>query len=418
MKTSRFAHLDVSGPSRLSTAYGRIARSLLAVMTLAAVAVGCSSDDGATVRDLGAEEGGSADSSDSASASASGSASASAPASGSSSATASGSSPQDQSPDSEVSADGGYEYATNVAAHRLVSADVCEIKSLLDAETIDYSAIEEVYRDGGNSVNGDGSIRTLAGFATATDRRHGLDQYYDSATPLDEFITAAIEGTGGFDGAGDQVRAQGIEKGIQNQLMVAWVRHELVSALDKADEGDFDPQEGAVHNWDEAWAFYHGAEPGCGPWATAESRAEDFGTMSSDGDGSQANKKILGAMIIGRDALLAEDADAAGAAYEEIVRNLGVTYSQATIRYASVIEDDLASDDAEQAAVHQAEGLAFWRVIEADAARSGADVDAVNAIYDPASEPGANGYGDTVRDALASFWDANGITDGDIGQLE
>jgi hypothetical protein len=213
------------------------------------------------------------------------------------------------------------------------------------------------------------------------------------------------------------VRAQGVEKGMQNQVMIAWVVHELETALAEAADGDFDPAEGAVHNWDEAWAFYHGAEPGCAPYATANSRAGNFGTTGADGETARANEAILAAMIEGRDALLAEDAAGAEAAAAEVVRNVVITYSQAVIRYASLVEDDLAADDTALARVHQAEGLAFWRVIEAIVTPLGADAEAIDAIYDLAEEPGANGFGDDVRAALEPAWEALGISGDDIGEL-
>ena len=60
--------------------------------------------------------------------------------------------------------------------------------------------------------------------------------------------------------------------------MVAWALHEVVAAINKAADGNFDPASGAPHNWDEGWAFYHGADPGCGPFATADKRGGNFGT--------------------------------------------------------------------------------------------------------------------------------------------
>ena len=95
-----------------------------------------------------------------------------------------------------------------------------------------------------------------------------------------------------------------------------------------------------------------------------------------------------------------------------------VIYSQAAIRYASLIEGDLADGNDAKAKEHQAEGLAFFRVIEATVAPEGADIDAINDIFDLANEPGANGYGDEVRAALQPAWDALGITADDIGTLQ
>jgi hypothetical protein len=105
-------------------------------------------------------------------------------------------------------------------------------------------------------------------------------------------------------------------------------------------------------------------------------------------------------MIEGRDALLAEDADAARAAADEVLRNVVITYAQATIKYAGSVTADLEDGDADLARVHQAEGYAFFRVIEPMLAEAGGDVDTVNAVLSLANEPGANGGEDEVRAAL------------------
>lgn len=312
--------------------------------------------------------------------------------------------------------DGGYAYASNVDSHVLVVQDICGIGDLLDAG--DFDAVAAIYSDGINSVKSDGSIRSIGGFASRDDRNHGLDEYYGTPTPLDDFVTAALEGTGMFAGQSDAVRAQGVEKGIQNQVMVAWVVHELVTALTKAAEGNFDIQSGAVHNWDEGWAFYHGTAPGCAPYATGNKRAGNFGTLGADGETAVANENILAAMIQGRDALVEGNVTAAETATEEAIKNIVAIYSQAAIRYASLIEGDLADGNDAKAKEHQAEGLAFFRVIEAIVAPEGVDIDSINDIFDLANEPGANGYGDEVRAALQPAWDALGITADDIGTLQ
>lgn len=313
-------------------------------------------------------------------------------------------------------ADAGYAYASNVDSHRLVVNDICEVKDLLDADSIDYDAINTLYTDGKNSVKSEG-YRTIGGFASSDDRKHGLADFYAVPAPLNDFVSSAIAGTGVFEGASDDVRSQGIEKGIQNQIMIAWVVHELNTANGKAAEGNFDIAKGAVHNWDEAWAFYAGAEPGCGPFGTADKRGENFGTTADDGS-SQANAAILAAMISGRDALLASDPAGAEAATAEVIKNVVITYSQAIIRYGTLIEADVAESDADAAAKHAAEGLAFWRVIEAYVTPAGADGDTINAIFDLAGTPGANGGNEAIRAALQPAWDALGITAEDIGTLQ
>ena len=394
--------------SSVRTASTAIATSLLLLLT------GCATtDDGATVREIGTEDG--AASSGSGSASGSGSSSGSAPASGSGSSSGSASGTADASAEGPTAADGGYAYASNVDSHRLVVADVCDVKDLLDADPIDFDAARTVYTDGGNSVNSDGEARTLGGFASRDDRLHGYDEYYASSTPLDDFVTAALDGSDIFADTADAVRAQGVEKGIQNQVMVAWVVHELNTAVGKAEDGDIDPEDGAPHNWDEGWAFYHGAEPGCAPFATATSRAENFGTLTADGD-APANVAILTAMDEGRDALLEGDVEAAAAARDEVLRNVVITYSQAAIRYATLAPQDIEAGNVETAAEHTVEGLAFWRVIEPLVAGD-ADVDAINEVLDLQREP-QDGDGDTVRAALEPAWESLGITEDEIGTLQ
>ena len=295
-------------------------------------------------------------------------------------------------------------------------ADICGIGELLDAG--DFAAVEAIYRNGEHSVKSDGSIRTIGGFAAGEGKLHGLDDYYGTPTPLDDFVTAALQGTGMFAGRSDGVRSQGAEKGIQNQVMVAYTVHELNAALAKAADGNFDVASGAVHNWDEGWAFFHGTEPGCAPYATGNKRAGNFGTLGADGETAQANEAILAAMIAGRDALLDSDAAGAEEAAAEVVRGLAITYSQAAIRYASLIEGDLADGNDAKAEEHQAEGLAFWRVVEAYMVPEGADASAMDAIFNLDNPPGANGFGDEVRAALEPAWDALGIAASDIGSLQ
>lgn len=313
--------------------------------------------------------------------------------------------------------DAGYTYASNIDSHRLVVLDVCGISDVLPGDgPMDFEAAAAIYNDGANSVNSDGSVRTIGGFASRDDRNPALQDFYGSEAPLNEFITAALEETGLFEGESDAVRRQGVQKGVQNQVMVAWTIHELNAALAKAQDGEFDPAEGAPHNWDEGWAFYHGADGNCGPFSTGNKRAVDFGTIGADGETARANEMILDAMNSGLEALLAEDIDGTEAAVNEAVKGLVIIYSQATLRYAQIMDDDLGEGDREAARVHQAEGYAFFRVMEAYLAEAGADVDAINGVYSLENDPSQGGYA-TIEEALQPALDSFGITADDIGEL-
>ena len=390
---------------------------ILAIVSL--VAAGCGDDDGGSVRDLNSSSNsassGSSSGSASASASSSGSASApvaSASASASGSGSASAAAAAGQPTDDATQADNGYAYASNVDTHRLVVLDICDINDIVG--DYKWSEIAEIYADGVHSVKSDGSVRTIGGFAVGEGKKHGVDTYYGTATPLDDFVSAALNGTGVWEGESDAVRKQGVQKGIMNQIMIAWVVHELNAATDKAADGNFDVASGAVHNWDEAWAFYAGAAPECGPFATADKRAKDFGTLGSDGLTALANEGLLAAMIDGRDALLAGDASGAAAASREAQSHVFTTYAQATIKYAAKVYSDLEAGDTEAARVHQAEGWAFFRVIEPILGNNGIDTSVIDSILNMENEPGSGSVADiqAVLDPVIAYF---GITPEEFG---
>ena len=259
-------------------------------------------------------------------------------------------------------ADGGYTYASNVDNHRMLMGDVCDIKDLSGA--YDWDGVKDIYEDGKHAEKSDGSYRTLMGFADASGKNHAYDAYYDADGSWNDFVSAAIDGTGPFEGESDTVRDQAVEKGIQNGVMTAYAIHELNAAIIKAEAGNWGADD-AQHAWDEGWAFYHGPDDsnhdydGCGPYATAAKRGGNFGT------GDATNIATLAAMNAGLTALQNEDMQGVVDARDEVLKNIVIVYSQASVRYASKMTDDLAAGDTADFDKHQAEGHAFYRVIEA-----------------------------------------------------
>ena len=292
------------------------------------------------------------------------------------------------------------------------------MNDLLGADTIDFEAVADVYNNGKNAEKSDGSFRTLGGFASAEGKNHPHDDYYGAPGSLDAFITSALEGTGMFEGEADGVRKQGVQKGMQNQALLAYVTHELNSAIAKAGDGNW---AGAVHNWDEGWAFFHGAAGGCGPFGTGNKRGGNYGTLGADGETAMANEGILAAMVAGRDALLRGNQAAAASAVTLVKRGVVITYSQAVMRYASKVEADLAAGDMAKARIHQAEGYAFWRVMEPELGALGMfaeTIEVINNAYDLANEPGAGPSADEIRTALYPVWALLQIGQDDIGTLQ
>lgn len=393
-------------------------KSLGLVFAFALVAASCG-DDGASVREVGSDSSSSGSSSGSGSGSASSSAPASASGSSSSSASSSAPSSDAEVTDDATSRDGGYDYASNVDNHRLLVLDMCDMNDLLGAETIDFEAVADIYNNGSNAEKSDGSFRTLGGFASAEGKKHAHDTYYGTPGSLNVFITSALEGTGMFAGESDAVRKQGIQKGMQNQALVAYAVHELNSALVKAEDGDF---EGAVHNWDEGWAFYHGANGACGPYGTANKRGGNYGTLGADGETATANEAILGAMIAGRDALLRGNAGGAKSAAALVKRGVVITYSQAVMRYASKVASDLEAGDTAKARIHQAEGYAFWRVLEPEIGALGEEfqptLDTLNSAYQLNNDPGTGASVNDIQNSLYPLWAILQIGSDDIGTLQ
>ena len=101
-------------------------------------------------------------------------------------------------------ADGGYTYASNVDNHRMLMGDVCDIKDLSGA--YDWDGVKDIYDDGKHAEKSDGSYRTLMGFADASGKNHAYDAYYGADGSWNDFVSAAIDGTGPFEGESDTVR--------------------------------------------------------------------------------------------------------------------------------------------------------------------------------------------------------------------
>ena len=259
--------------------------------------------------------------------------------------------------------DAGYTYASDVENHRALMKDLCDIKAAASSDGgYDFATAKDIYTNGKNAEKSDGSFRTLAGFAAADGKKHAYDDYYNMSGAVGKHIMDAMEGTGDFTNTSNTVRYQGIAKLTANMGMVAYTIHELNSAVAKADAGNVDNDSGAPHNWDEGWAFFHGPEEdwSCSPAYTMKKRAADYGT-ETDGV-SNALTATTNAMVDGLAALQAEDSAGYTAATNTVVKNVIITYSQATLKYASKM------DNAESGEKYQVEGYAFWKTIEAYAA--------------------------------------------------
>jgi hypothetical protein len=114
--------------------------------------------------------------------------------------------------------------------------------------------------------------------------------------------------------------------------------------------------------------------------------------------------------------LVAGNAAAAREAYNEILRQVQITYVQASIRYAQQMTEALEAGDAAKARVEQAEGWAFFRVIEPLIAKADPDVASTVAGYFDLANPPSEAD-PAVREALESVYPMLGISAEEVGSL-
>lgn len=307
---------------------------------------------------------------------------------------------------------GRYEPVSDVAQHARMSLDLCEIDSLLDADPVDYAAVAALYRNGKNSDESESVKRTLGKFAAegrAAEDALGRYERYLGKRWLDTAVGDALSGTGPFAGVSDAVRRQVLRIAVRDQIMVAWVLHELDAAVDKAAKGSFTKKSGAPHNWDEVWAYWHGDKPECSPFGTVQALGEEFGV------GGAVNREMFVSMHEGRKAVLAKSSTGTRTARDGVKRQVIIGYMQAMIKAASGLDAALAQGRADEARVRQAEGWAYFRVIEPlIASVNTTTARTVAGVFDLAAKPSA-GAAARLTAALTSAYGTLGITPEDIG---
>jgi hypothetical protein len=309
---------------------------------------------------------------------------------------------------------GGYQPVSDVAQHARMSLDVCEINRLLDSRPVDFAAVAAVYRQGKFSDESEGKKRTLGKFAgesRQTEDTLGRYERYLGVGWLNAFVGDAIDGIGAFAGASEAVRREAVRIGVRDQIMVAWALHELDAAVDKAGKASFTKKSGAPHNWDEVWAYYHGEKPECSPFATAQTREQEFGV------GTLITRRLELFAKDGLKALVDKKAAAARAAREQLVRDITISYVQSVISAASKVDVALAQGKSDEARVSQAEGWAYYRVIEPLIAKANTTVaESIAGVLNLAAKPAA-GSAAKVSAAFSAAYGPLGISAPDVGEL-
>ena len=105
---------------------------------------------------------------------------------------------------------GEYTPGSDVVPHSKIDLDMKDIDAYTGAQN--YTGAKDVYTNGRHSAKSS-SMRTLQGFSTGADAKMSGEPlykvykaYWGSATYADDFVLAALDGTGALNGAADIAR--------------------------------------------------------------------------------------------------------------------------------------------------------------------------------------------------------------------
>jgi hypothetical protein len=175
----------------------------------------------------------------------------------------------------------GYYPQTNITQHARIDLDQQAFQVRLAAE--DFTGAKAVYDGGLYSQKAGGVMRTLKGFSASISTSKAdaplylrFANFYRSPTYADDFVQAALAGSGQFLGKPSVMRVESAQKGSAYGNSWMYVVLEMYDALDDCAAGN---RGGALQHWDEAWAFYagslegpYGGKSGMQPYSLAEKR--------------------------------------------------------------------------------------------------------------------------------------------------
>ena len=268
--------------------------------------------------------------------------------------------------------------------------------------------------------------RTLAGFSSAAQSKMAGQEfytvyraYYSEGDYANQFVLAALDGTGIFTGKDEISRVEGAKKGSAYQSVWMYVIREMEDAIMDCTNGCLNCNDDPVHAWDEAVAFYAGSLEGPAGdssgnllYRLAEKRCGNFGTCSSSGSMSDVNTQIIWQFRLGQYALTQGKCVEAVPIKRRIVELMSVPLVQGSLRYAFKI-DQLKGGSKEKA-----EGAAFAAAILPRVAACNSEAAKLiseNMAMD-ASSPLESGFA-SVKQAFESTYACMGITCADVGGL-
>jgi len=271
-----------------------------------------------------------------------------------------------------------------------VSQAVSQVKTLL-GDSSDYATIKETYTELG--------LRALADTVhTGEPVWDAFEAHFGSTTWISDFVDKICDGTTLSPHPG--ARAELLEKTVMDALQVQAIISDLYQGYSSNDQDKQD-------KWDQGAAKFHGAGDSYGStvFARGDKRAANYNTLQS-GNVAKANSAIATALALGN----------TEANYNTVLKNIKIIYAQATIRYAWLIDRDVV--EGTDYREHQAEGLAFFRVI-APWVKSfdSSGYDTVYQIFDTTKRPfSVIGHSYCLVEQIVT--DALYISNADLGYLE
>ena len=268
-----------------------------------------------------------------------------------------------------------------------VSQAVSQVKTLL-GDSSDYAIIKETYTELG--------LRALADTDhTGEPVWDDFKAYFGSTTWISDFIDQICDGTTLSSHPG--ARAELLEKTVMDALQVQAIISDLYQGYKNEDQD----------KWDQGAAKFHGAGDSYDStvFARGDKRAANYATTQS-GNVAKANSAIATALASGE----------TEANYNTVLKHIKIIYAQATIRYAWLIDRDVV--EGTDYREHQAEGLAFFRVI-APWVKSidSSGYDTVSQIFDTTKRPfSVIGHSYCLVEQIVT--DALSISNSDLGSLE
>ncbi len=259
-----------------------------------------------------------------------------------------------------------YNVVSNVDSYFAMGLDMRDTRALLSAASegrkVDWAAVTALYEQGKNQKRADGTIRSMA--SQLNDVLYAQfpngASVYGSPTFIDKIIRDGIAGTGRSTGLSENARRNIVDKGL---LMLTYGKalEELAVAKTRIAENNLDPNTGAPHAVDEAYAALAGTLDGSGTRSYsvfgAATNLEIFFNL-----GGKVKNPMEAALTNAQKAAIAGDAAAYDKAAAEARGRLNATFYLGVLRYAKAVEVQ-GSAQAREGGV--AEGWTYWQSIRA-----------------------------------------------------